>query len=156
MSSEVVRGLHQGDRHDAELMLREWAESVPLGHDPRYDALVLCAEEVQFTPRTRVKPPIHHLPLRDEEVQLTLRAREATAATARRVARRVLLRQRVLVTCAMGLNRSGLVSALALRALGLEPAEAVSLVRRARGPLALSNAVFEQLIYTMSRDELKL
>jgi protein-tyrosine phosphatase len=156
MSSEVVRGLHQGDARDAELMLREWAESVSSGHDPRYDALVLCAEEVQFTPRSRSKPPIHHLPLRDEPVPLTLRAREATAATARRVARRVLQRQRVLVTCAMGLNRSGLVSALALRAMGAEPATAVTLVRRARGPMALSNDVFEQLVYTMSLAELKL
>ncbi|CAN5185860.1 hypothetical protein BH18CHL2_BH18CHL2_03420 [soil metagenome] len=50
---------------------------------------------------------------------------------------------RVLVHCSMGLNRSGLVSALAARALlGLTGAAAVERVRSARGADALCNEAF--------------
>lgn len=58
------------------------------------------------------------------------------------------------VTCNMGLNRSGLLSALTLRRLGVEPERAVALVRRAREiaarraglPHALFNEAFLRLV----------
>ena len=50
--------------------------------------------------------------------------------------------RRVLVRCSGGLNRSGLVSALALTHLGRSADEAVALVRAARGPWALTNPGF--------------
>jgi protein-tyrosine phosphatase len=68
------------------------------------------------------------------------------AEVAREVARRVRRGQRVLVTCAAGLNRSGLVSGLALRRLGVDGPEAVELVRRARGPRALGNPAFAAMV----------
>jgi protein-tyrosine phosphatase len=50
--------------------------------------------------------------------------------------------KRVVVNCMSGLNRSGLLVGRAAIALGHSPLEAVELVRRARGPHALSNAQF--------------
>lgn len=48
----------------------------------------------------------------------------------------------VLVTCAAGLNRSGVITARALTKMGLEVQAAIDLVRKARGPIALSNPHF--------------
>ena len=53
---------------------------------------------------------------------------------------------RVAVNCAAGLNRSGLLVARALIALGHPPLEAVDLVRAARGPWALSNVGFTRFL----------
>ena len=55
-----------------------------------------------------------------------------------------LIRQgrRVLVTCSTGLNRSALVVGRTLISLGHAPADAIDLVRHARGPRALSNRAF--------------
>lgn len=48
----------------------------------------------------------------------------------------------VLVTCAAGLNRSGVTVARTLMELGHDADEAIRLVRQARGPYALSNDYF--------------
>jgi hypothetical protein len=49
---------------------------------------------------------------------------------------------RVAVNCMSGLNRSGLLVARTLIELGLTAPDAIELVRRARGPHALSNRAF--------------
>lgn len=54
--------------------------------------------------------------------------------------------ERVVVNCAAGLNRSGLVVGRALIELGHPPAEAIRLVREARGPWALSNVEFARYL----------
>lgn len=53
---------------------------------------------------------------------------------------------RVAVNCAAGLNRSGLIVGRALIALGHAPADAIRLVREARGPWALSNVEFARYL----------
>jgi protein-tyrosine phosphatase len=69
------------------------------------------------------------------------------ARTAARVARRLRAGKRILVTCAMGLNRSGLVAALAMSDVwGMNADEIVGRLRRARGKWALSNPNFERLL----------
>ncbi len=51
--------------------------------------------------------------------------------------------QRALTTCAMGLNRSGVVNALALHyRFGVAGSEAVAQVRKMRGGQALGNPSF--------------
>lgn len=52
----------------------------------------------------------------------------------------------VLVTCAMGLNRSALVAGLALRNLGWKGRKIVEVIRMERGKYALSNRAFEQAV----------
>lgn len=63
-----------------------------------------------------------------------------------RVASMVDCGERVVVNCAAGLNRSGLVVGRALIALGHRPSEAIELIRAARGPRALFNRTFEQFL----------
>jgi protein-tyrosine phosphatase len=52
----------------------------------------------------------------------------------------------VVVNCSAGLNRSGLLVGRALIEHGHTPAEAVELVRAARGAHALSNVAFTQFL----------
>ncbi len=63
-----------------------------------------------------------------------------------RVADEVEVGRRVVVNCAAGLNRSGLVVGRALIHLGYAPRQAVRLIRAARGPHALSNRTFEEFL----------
>lgn len=81
-----------------------------------------------------------HLPDTD-----TLRSLAALLATY------VRAEQTVAVYCAGGLNRSGLLVGQTLIELGNVPAEAVELVRAARGKWALSNALFESFL--LEQDE---
>jgi hypothetical protein len=52
----------------------------------------------------------------------------------------------VAVNCLSGVNRSGLLVGRALIALGATPEEAIEAVRRARGPMALSNRHFVRFL----------
>jgi protein-tyrosine phosphatase len=63
-----------------------------------------------------------------------------------RVAEHVRAGDKVVVNCMSGLNRSGLLVGRALVALGYLPIEAVELIRRARGPHALSNREFTRFL----------
>lgn len=49
-----------------------------------------------------------------------------------------------LVHCQAGLNRSGLITALALIQRGMVPAAAIALLREKRGPMVLCNTAFER------------
>lgn len=104
-----------------------------------FDVIVLCAEKWQ--PHLPQYPRVIHAGFRDaapkpEETALAV-------STAREVVRHIKLRGRsVLVTCQMGWNRSGLVTALALKMMGLSTREAVRRIREARGPNALGNKHF--------------
>jgi hypothetical protein len=64
----------------------------------------------------------------------------------RSVATKVDEGQRVVVNCAAGLNRSGLIVGRALIFLGYEPRAAIRLIREARGPKALFNRTFEEFL----------
>jgi protein-tyrosine phosphatase len=89
-----------------------------------------------------------HAPL-DDDPSRQLREDEIALAvkTAGRVARRLRAGRRVLVTCAMGLNRSALIAALAMHdVFGMEADEIVTRLRSARGAWALSNPHFEKLV----------
>ena len=67
-------------------------------------------------------------------------------ALGQRVADQVLAGRRVVVNCAAGLNRSGLIVGRALIHLAYRPREAVRLIRAARGPHALRNRTFEEFL----------
>lgn len=121
---EIIPGLWQGAAPPEGSRLRD------LG----FSALVLCAKEHQ--PKARVFPGVQtfHAPNDDDfsrpptrdELRIALNA-------ARQVAQIVRRRDTVLVTCWMGLNRSGLVSALALHLLtGHSGFTCIQDVRRAR------------------------
>lgn len=114
--------------------------------------LVLCAREIQ--PHSQRFPGlvVLHAPL-DDDPKRGLSAQEIQIAheAADAVAKAIVAGHRTLVTCAMGLNRSGLVTALAMtRGLSVSPPTAIALVRRARGNDALGNHRFVQHLLSLS------
>jgi hypothetical protein len=102
-----------------------------------FDLLVLCAREhqlpsVYFHDVTVINAPnddhVSFGPLTREKLRVALQA-------ARQVAAVVKAGQNALVTCAAGMNRSGLVSALALHLLyGWPGDQCIEQVRAKRGP----------------------
>jgi protein-tyrosine phosphatase len=106
-----------------------------------FDVLVLAAREYQ--PRGRLFPGVRvlHAPL--DDAQLTAVEVETYMAAAMATADHLRAGRRVLVTCFLGLNRSGIIAARALvLAYGVAPRAAIDMVRAARGPHALGNSDF--------------
>jgi protein-tyrosine phosphatase len=127
----VAPKLHQGGAVD------------PTYHYSWFDVIVLCATEYQpELPYFRgeiVRPAFHDT---DTPTRLEL-ARAAAAANL--VANATRRGQRVLVSCFMGWNRSGLVTGIALgRTTSGE--HALGLIRRARGDKALGNETFARIV----------
>jgi len=119
--------------------------SVPLDYDlrDRFDSVVLCAEEFQDVPLPGVE--VIHAPFDDGGRAPTPAEAQIAWKAAKRVAKRVNANKRVLVTCAMGLNRSGLVVGFVLIMLGFSADQAIDIIRMAR-PKALFNEHFVKLL----------
>lgn len=95
-------------------------------------------------PHPRVEHLVHELPdapLTGDQIHAVQRL-AATAADAVRADRTVLVR------CHSGYNRSGLVAAQTLIALGHPADAAIALIRRKRSAWALHNPVFESYLIT--------
>ena len=110
------------------------------------DVHVACPAE--YPPDPSGAAEVIFFPLKDDPTTnwlgKTLWCRQVLKV-ARKVAGDITEGKTVLVTCAAGLNRSGLVSALALCGLGWTPNEAINAVREAR-PGALFNQQFVKVI----------
>lgn len=115
-----------------------------IGH---VDCLVLCAKElVELQPVDEALPDFTELlrcPLRDVE-NPEPELMELATATAREVAARIMTGKTVLVMCSEGVNRSGLVAALALLELGCR--DPIGLLREQRHVSVLLNRAFEKLV----------
>ena len=110
------------------------------------DAIFLCASEYQPPRFPKFKGTIVRCGF-DDTVKPTKYERRIAIRAAREVAKRLGKGQRVLVTCYLGFNRSGLVVGLALRmATKWSADEIIRRIRKARGPHALSNPSFERII----------
>ncbi len=111
-----------------------------------FDTLVLCADEYQ--PSSKEFPGISqviHVPLNDDGSPMTPNEMRFALKAGLEVAKQLRQGRRVLVTCWMGRNRSGVVSALALENLGIPYTQAVKAVRKARA-FALTNKYFVNLL----------
>ena len=128
-----------------QIIERLWQGSFPEPgstlHRCGFDVLVLCAEELQPPSSLYHDLEVIHAGLDDGVGTPSLER------TARRAAAQVIeaLRagKRVLVTCAQGRNRSGLVVGLALKEL--MDRDVVDFVQRRR-PNALTNPYFAELL----------
>ena len=109
------------------------------------DVLVLAAHEHQPASERFPGVRVIHCPLHDQSDQ-SLDDLARIILTGHEVERLLRDGATVLSTCHMGLNRSGVLSALGLCGLGVSPKLAVAAVRRARGPMALSNKTFETIV----------
>lgn len=109
-----------------------------------FDVIVFCAEEAQ----PDVARGIEAIRLRlHDHGEPPTRAHLASAlAASKMVVKRLKAGKRVLVTCHMGWNRSGLVSGLTLRRLGMPAERTIQTIRKARGPNALGNKYFERIL----------
>jgi protein-tyrosine phosphatase len=116
---------------------------------PEFDLLVLCAQELQ--PREiAFHGRVLRCPLPDDV--LDHQELRHTVLTAKDVGDALLASHRVLVTCAMGLNRSALVAALAMaRATRMSAAEIIGRIRRRRSANALFNPHFQEIIKRLVR-----
>lgn len=124
-----------------------WQGSAPPIHrNPAVtaDLLVLCAQEYQ--PSSRFFPRSKVIRARMDDAMPTPREMSEAMTAANEVVRAVLKGKVVLVTCAMGWNRSGLVTGLAMRKLGYSGKDAVRLIKQARGDSALSNRYFRKIV----------
>ena len=136
-STRIFRGLHQGGipRQGGWL------------HHHGFATLVLAAEEEQPPADRFPGVRVVRFPLDDDLVPWSRPQLAALRRLTVELAREVRLDRRVLVTCQMGLNRSGLiVAATLMRLTGATADEVIGLVRARRDPWALSNPVFEELL----------
>jgi len=139
-ATHLWRGLYQGSRPP----VGPWVKAAG------FDVLVLAAEEYQPPDRMFPGVLVLHVPLDDAEMDSP--SRKAIRSASRLVEAYVKNGHRVLVTCAMGLNRSGIISAAALRrATCADPVEIVHHIRARRGARALSNPSF---VSSLRRGEL--
>lgn len=135
-----------------EIMPNLWQGSVPpqgwlLAH-AGFRALVLCAREHQYPASSYPGIRVIHAP-NDDSIRFPLTREKLRVAVraARQVAEALRAGQSTLVTCAMGLNRSGLVSALTLHIFyGWSGDQCIAQIRTRRDPqagfLPLSNKEF--------------
>jgi protein-tyrosine phosphatase len=131
--NRVSRRLYQGARPAPE-QLRQLGRFFGL--------VVFCAEEYQPSAESFAPAQVLHCPLNDDGSPMLAAEWDRARATAVRVAAAVHAGVRVLVTCHQGRNRSGLVSALALRGLTGWPGERCIATVRAARPHALLNQYF--------------
>lgn len=122
----------------------------PPGRHADYDTIVLMA--IEYQPPAHLFPgsEVIHAPI-DDSPNRPMRDDEMVTAveTGHRIARRLLAGRTVLSTCAMGLNRSALVAAIAMHeAYGMNADEIIRRLRAARGEWALHNPQFEKLLRT--------
>jgi hypothetical protein len=129
---------------------RLWQGGAPKPGHYAFDLIVLAASEYQPTADKFPGSEILRVPLPDDWRGLTADARDKLYASAVDASQEVADWHRagksVLVTCGAGLNRSGLVTGLALRDLGHTADEAIALIRKARGAHALAGKAFPSFI----------
>jgi protein-tyrosine phosphatase len=117
---------------------------------PKVDLLALCAAEIQ-PERLAFQGAVLRCPIPDDALDAEERKLVMTSSVV--VARAVATGQRVLVTCAAGMNRSALVVALALHQLTtMSGDQIIAHIRKHRSPKALYNQHFQKIIQTIVGD----
>lgn len=127
----------------------EAAVSYQIGASGQFNAVALMAKEYQPDSLWPGSVRVYKLPL--DDIDRMSPAEYATTkygaqSLAKRIAQRIRRGHRVLSTCWMGLNRSGLVSAYTLMELGMKPWQAIETIRTFRSPRALGNSLFVSMI----------
>jgi protein-tyrosine phosphatase len=118
------------------------------------DILVLCAEEHQAK---GLKPPpgkhIIRLGFDDDSYRpIPPEAGKIFHAHAKQLGQAALSGRRLMITCHMGLNRSGLLTALTLmHGYRMRPSDAIKLIRARRHADCLGNPMFEQWLLNHER-----
>ncbi len=125
---------------------RIWQGSIPPFkglHEAGFSMVVLCAEEHQPS-RVSFERAVEMVraPNKDDGSPLTDRQWRLALQASAKVVDHWKRGGRILITCMQGRNRSGLVSALALRDLSVVPMETIIRTIKAARENALTNAYF--------------
>ena len=116
---------------------------------PNLDLWVHCAAETEPNVPQAAKRIIW---VRlDDSRDLRPDEKAAAFAAARQAAQVVARGGRVLISCMAGVNRSGLVTGLTLKALGFTGPAAIALIRAKRGPGVLRRQEYVDLLQEQSR-----
>lgn len=110
----------------------------------KWDVVVLCAKEHQPSAYAFPDVEVLHCPIDDAE--LTRDELQRVRRCSKTIAHRLSSGHRVLVTCQMGINRSALVTAMAMKRLTGWPAEKIISTIRLGRKGALSNEHFQGYI----------
>lgn len=123
-----------------------------------FDVIVYMAEEKQPTVRTPPGKLALYGPMDDDVYRpVPTSIGNELHVLAQQCARHAAQGRKLLITCAMGKNRSGLMVGLTLLKLypSWTPEQAIALIRRNRklpdGDIALSNSMFEQYLRAHGR-----
>lgn len=113
-----------------------------------WDVVVYCAEELQPSVAAPTGKAVYYFPIDDDIYRpVPPEVSQLGWKLAGKLADHVRAGHRVLTTCAMGANRSGLINGMTLmRINGMSGATAVEIIKRNRrsgGQEALSNPMFE-------------
>ena len=130
----------------------------PLSAFKDFDILVLCAKELQ-SKSTRAPNGKHlvRLPMEDDIYRPVMpKDAQRYHGTARELAKAVMRGKKVLVTCAQGVNRSGLITSLIVMNLTTLPGrDVVRMLRQRRkvggGAYPLMNPMFESFVVNARR-----
>jgi len=108
-----------------------------------FDVVVGVSKQRPIYPIDHPRAAVVHVPLEDEGPP-TAEERAAARHTAKLVNEHIEAGRRVFVSCTMGLNRSGWVVGLVLRARGMTGKAAIALLRERRSLQILTNEWFER------------
>lgn len=108
-----------------------------------FDVVVSCEHHLARKPMEGYEGIVIHCPMQDED-DFECGARERRVAEI--VSSALTGGQKVLVHCSGGLNRSGVIVALALQSQGFTPSAAVALMRVRRDEFVLCNRAFERFV----------
>ena len=130
-----------------------WKEIPSLPNLAKIDVVVLAAKELPDPPKSKAGPyaaKVIRIPL-DDNFLLDGASQKIILQKAFEVAQEIArynqAGKNVIISCHMGLNRSGLITALSLKLLTGAPArKIIKLIRQQRSPYALSNPAFCQMI----------
>lgn len=144
MDMSCITPKNPGSRGDGPLRSLWVGGKPPCDRDmPGFDMVVLCAREYQ--PEMTFKGRVIRCPIPDGPLSgLELRYAFASSKV---IAKALAARQRILVTCAAGINRSVLVACLALaRVTRLGADDLIRIMRVRRHPKALYNTHFQDIL----------
>lgn len=135
------------DKPVSQIIEHLWIGNVPPPGDySAMDLIVLAAKEHSKDKVGQLSgPQILEVGLPDDRLDDNQKKLALEAAVV--VAKFLSAGKNVLSTCALGINRSSLIAALALVLMGAKPDATLELIRAKRNPAALSNPWFVELIY---------
>lgn len=161
---------HRVSRDVSKISPNLYMGSRPLNPDAvadDFDTIAFCAEE--FQPNSNLYAPARVVRARLHDGRLTQPQIEHATRAAVALYNDFMRGKKVLITCNMGMNRSGLVTAMVLMLIGGSATESIRMVREGRKPAhfmeeelhlagikkALSNEMFVRFLKSPRWDHMR-